>query len=188
MQENISSIILHIPHSGTEFYDDQKEHARTFLDRSKDLIDWYTDELFSPDEENEAVIPVVFPLCRIVCDVERMVDDPLEQSNLGIHYDGHASLKQHGFLGSDNYARTCRYDEYIEHHHKMENLIARHENDLLVIDCHSFSSRPTVLLPDGNLASKSLCHSVSEEKLIPSACCLLAYSSMSSLAISLTER
>ena len=162
-------LILHIPHSGTEFYDNQKPYSEIFLEKAKDLIDWYTDELFSPDAEDERIIPVVFPLCRTACDVERMIDDPLEEKNLGIHYDRHLIKKINGIMsiGYSHYAQISHYEEYIEHHHKMEDLIVKNFNSL-IIDCHSFSSRPTLLLPDSESASKyDICIGYNEDKTKP---------------------
>lgn len=164
-----SHLILHIPHSGTEFYDNQKPHSETFLLKARYLIDWYTDELFSPDAEDEGIIPVVFPLCRTACDVERMIDDPLEEKNLGIHYDGNLLKSRNGIIsiGYSNYAQISHYGEYIEHHHKMEDLIAKN-SDSLIIDCHSFSSRPTLLLPDCESASKyDICIGYNEDRTKP---------------------
>ena len=164
-----SNLILHIPHSGTEFYDNQKPYRETFLEKARDLVDWYTDELFSPDEEDKRIIPVVFPLCRTACDVERMIDDPLEKKNLGINYDGNIFSEWNGVMtiGHSNYAQLCRYDEYIEHHHKMEDLINKHYG-CLVIDCHSFSSRPTLLLPDSESAAKyDICIGYNEDRTRP---------------------
>ena len=115
--DKYSNLILHIPHSGTEFYDNQKPYRETFLEKARDLVDWYTDELFSPDEEDKRIIPVVFPLCRTACDVERMINK---------HY-------------------GC-----------------------LVIDCHSFSSRPTLLLPDCESAAKyDICIGYNEDRTRP---------------------
>ncbi len=163
-------LILHIPHSGTEFYDNQKPFARLFLEKARDLVDWYTDELFSPDEGDKRILPVVFPLCRTACDVERMTDDPLEEKNLGIIYDGGNPLGDRSGIvstGDRNYAQVRRYDEYVGHHHRMENLILSNSGSL-VIDCHSFSSGPTLLLPDSGAASKyDICIGFNEDRTRP---------------------
>ena len=108
-------LFLHIPHSSTRFpektgntfnYEDLNEEERL-------LIDYFTDELFLPDKEEERIYNIVFPFCRLYCDVERMLNDPIEKIGLGISY-----WKSVGKYGSR-----------------------------LLIDCHSFSAKPTLLNP-----------------------------------------
>lgn len=143
------TIILHIPHAGTRFFPDQQLHAETFLRNAEGLIDYFTDELFPPEAPAENIIPVVFPYCRTACDVERLADDPLEQINLGIQYDRWPDRRKHGFLiaQGEEYLSAYTHNEYHRHHRQMEELLSRHPGALL-IDCHSFSSRPSPLLPD----------------------------------------
>jgi len=144
---NMGHLILHIPHSSTRFLSLQGNEVHSRLRKDRDLIDWYTDLLFSPDEWEKNITPVVFSLCRTECDVERMIDDPLEELGLGIHE---------------------REKEYLEHHHKMEDLILSCSYGVMVIDCHSFSSRPTVLLPDKKLAAEyDICIGFNDDKTRP---------------------
>ena len=155
------NIILHIPHAGTDFvYDssirptDSSANPKdpVYIQNAKDVIDWYTDELFAPKTENERILPVVFPYCRTYCDVERMIVDPLEKVNLGICYDGNDWKKKNGFFSHNGKSSGWRDQRpvnklYLDHHYKMSKLLTESFNPLL-IDCHSFSSRPTPIMPD----------------------------------------
>ena len=80
------NILLHIPHSSTSF---PKDSGYTFDDLNADerlLIDYYTDELFLPEQPSSKIESVVFPYCRLYCNVERLINDPLEKEGLGISY------------------------------------------------------------------------------------------------------
>ena len=63
-----------------------RESRFTFDDLDFDerlLIDYYTDELFIPKVASEGIRYAVFPYCRLFCDVERLMNDPLESRGLG---------------------------------------------------------------------------------------------------------
>lgn len=140
-----NKIILHIPHASSSFDFARQEELETVWRRmAEPLIDWYTDELFMPSCHNERVIPIVFDTCRTLVDVERMCHDPLESKGLGITA---YSLLQ-GHKVRESIEEDIRYmKKYLDHHHRLANLLVEHHNSL-IIDCHSFSSRPTVLQPD----------------------------------------
>ena len=87
------NILLHIPHSSSTF---PATSEYTFNDLNRDerlLIDYYTDTLFVPQQETEHVGNAVFPYCRLYCDVERLVNDPLEKYGLGISYRSRVGLR-----------------------------------------------------------------------------------------------
>lgn len=98
-------IIIHTPHAGTilplrfsvpkhgeavKRNNFKREFIRPFYEQ---LTDHYTDKLFSAvavgpyTKMGERIIQISFPYSRLFCDVERLVDDPLEEKGLGIHYD-----------------------------------------------------------------------------------------------------
>lgn len=166
-----SSLILHIPHSGTHFSGARSQHTEILVDNAKDIIDWYTDELFVPENPCNAIIPLVFPMCRTECDVERLVDDPLEAENLGISYDSDPLGPQHGFFNVDgtiirpdtNLARLM-YDAF---HINVWMRLSQNPNPLL-IDCHSFSSRPNALLTDAEMCTKyDICIGYNDDATCP---------------------
>lgn len=172
-----ASIVLHIPHSGTEFFGDDVKYKDTFIQNARSVIDWHTDKLFSPDTENNKITPIVFPFCRTVCDVERMIDDPMEEKNLGICYDSHFLMPTNGFFkieGSKSIERYRMKDislrHYLAHHHKMEDILLQNKGALL-IDCHSFSPHRTVInsedLRDSEISEVDICIGYNEDKSKP---------------------
>lgn len=173
LAETFPTIILHIPHSGTKFPTSLERFDNIFLEKAKDVIDYYTDELFIPDQAPSSIIPVSFEWCRTFCDVERMIDDPLEKKNLGISYDSNFMDDTHGFfqIGEKMYGvlnRDTAERLYVGHHQKVENALLEHPGSL-VIDCHSFSSGPTPLLPDASKAAAyDICIGFNEDRTRPS--------------------
>ena len=141
-----NTIILHIPHASSNFDFAHQEDLKTVWRRmAEPLIDWYTDELFTPSND-ERIIPVIFDTCRTLVDVERMCFDPLEEKGLGI--------TAYPLLPGGNIRNSQEEDirymrKYLDHQHRLANLLVEHHNSLL-IDCHSFSSRPTILQPDAS--------------------------------------
>lgn len=157
-----SGIVLNIPHSSTEL---PKEYLiRDCPDKlihkckkeATDLIDYYTDELFAPEyianELNPIIIPLIFPYCRIICDVERLPDDPLELQGKGIIYKtGKMGKCLQSILPKEN--RDFLLQLYLNYQQKIADQLSifNRQNcfdNLLLIDCHSFSSTSNNLLND----------------------------------------
>lgn len=147
-----NTIILHIPHSSADFSfagkDASNRFGRIWLEQAKDLIDWYTDEIFVPESADSNIIPVIFDTCRTLCDVERMSHDPLEDKGLGITY--YPCLNTD--MGVYNPRLTSEGDikvmqKYLEHQYKLACLLVQHHGSLL-LDCHSFGSKANLLQPD----------------------------------------
>lgn len=149
-----SRIILHVPHSGTQVPESFVRHLLTMpsehvdgvfeiMTFSRPLIDYYTDELFVPKEPSSRICSLVFPYNRVLCDVERLPHDPLETKGYGILYN---------FSSSHQYLRECcqvtSLKVYMEHYLALQRLITDEYDDtqnLLLMDCHSFSARPNAL-------------------------------------------
>ena len=142
------NILLHIPHSSAIFPNESKTRFDNLDYEERLLIDYYTDELFIPTKEDHRISNVVFPYCRLYCDVERLINDPLEKEGLGISYSR--------WVDKDKYSQILRSfstihsvfklyaDFHIEASMKLLALIGSN----LVIDCHSFSSLPNLLNPN----------------------------------------
>jgi N-formylglutamate amidohydrolase len=149
MDAMFESIILHIPHSSSNFdFAGQDRFESLWRRQAEPLIDWYTDELFTPYITDERIIPLIFDTCRTLVDVERMCYDPLENKGLGIT--AYTLLQTNGILYKvrESQEEDIRYmKKYLDHQHKLAHLLVDHPNSLL-IDCHSFSSKPTILQPD----------------------------------------
>ena len=160
------TIILHIPHASSNFdFAGQDHMTPIWQSLAEPLIDWYTDELFIPSCHDERVIPVVFDICRTLIDVERMCDDPLEEKGLGITA---YPLLQGGDVRNSQEEDIRYMKKYLDHQHYLAHLLVEHHNSLL-IDCHSFSSRPTILQPDvSKNQDVDICIGFNEDKTRPS--------------------
>ena len=133
--KTFKNIVLNIPHSSTlGIFDENFGWPRNahFLNEVHKLTDWYTDFIFHSNDE--AVVPVVFPLSRVVCDAERLPNDPLEADGQGIVY---TRLK--GFRREVSESAKALMMEAYERH---QSNLAEHilpGNQTVIIDCHSFS-------------------------------------------------
>ena len=156
-QAPYSSIVLHVPHAKSGLPDDIRQALAAtpsvnhlLQDRSSSYIDWFTDKLFVPSTPYPRIHSIVFPWCRIYCDVERLPHDSLEAKGLGISMFRLGCLKNN----ADSFRTRC-YRDYMAHQRSVEDLLMKcskegrtSQNDyppVLLIDCHSFSSDPTEL-------------------------------------------
>lgn len=140
-----NNLLLHVPHSSTSFPVESKVCFNDLDDEERLLIDYYTDDLFIPEQTVEKIDAVVFPYCRLFCDVERLVNDPLEKDGLGISY-----LR---WVDEDRYSKTLRsfssmssaFKLYSDFHTETSLKLIEARGNTLLIDCHSFSSVPNLL-------------------------------------------
>lgn len=185
------ALVLNIPHASTnipeEFMPPQMWHNRAsskrkYQEHARPLIDYYTDELFSV--EDKRINPIVFDLCRTLCDVERMVNDPLEADGYGIVC---SQVMRH-----DPGATKCSVDydpaqyrqnqslllRYLDYQHRLAKTIVKasydkqslHPNSVLLIDCHSFSSMPTALCDPGPEDEQvDICIGYNDDSTLPAA-------------------
>ena len=133
-------LLLHIPHSSTSF---PEESGYTFDDLNNDerlLIDYYTDELFLPEQPSANIESVVFPYCRLYCDVERLINDPLEKEGLGISYlrRTYNPTQQPRFFSTLQSA----FPLYADHHSLVAKKLVSMGDGTLLIDCLT-AIRPT---------------------------------------------
>jgi N-formylglutamate deformylase len=140
--------VLHIPHSSRRIPTDERQ-AIYLDDAALDtellrMTDAYTDELF-PITKVEAG-RVIFPLSRLVCDVERFpsdVDEPMTARGMGVVY-VRTSFGDVLRAKPDASHRQALLDEwYWPHHAKLEravNDVVSHSGACLIVDCHSFAS------------------------------------------------
>lgn len=139
------SILLHIPHSSDAFPEESKYTWNDLDDEERLLIDYYTDELFIPKDESTQIRSVVFPYCRLYCDTERLINDPLEKEGLGIRY--RWGLTEHNERHTIFYfsKKNEAYDLYINFHADVSKKLVAMGDGTLLIDCHSFSNFPNRL-------------------------------------------
>lgn len=147
-----SHLVIHTPHAGKGLpvASDGNYYASCFKknnirDFAYILTDHFTDKLFSTDLPS--VTQINFEYSRVFCDVERLINDPLEEKGLGICY----NLKRYVALDMEKPIWSKSKEEsmnlYHEHHRALANAIR--ENTLL-LDCHSFSEYDNVLCPNAH--------------------------------------
>jgi hypothetical protein len=98
---------------------------RKVLDR---WTDWHTDILFASSRDE--VMTFVYPLSRMYCDIERLVDDPMEDKGQGITY--------RSIDGCIRELNKASLDEIYQSYWDARQMfydIAK-EQDTLIIDCH----------------------------------------------------
>ena len=148
-------IILHVPHSSIQF---PEYSGYDFNDLDRDerlLIDYYTDELFIPRYQLKHIDSVVFPYCRLFCDVERLVRDPLEEEGLGISYS-----RIHSYSTLPESFRL-----YADFHALVSKKIVDCSGSTLLIDCHSFSNLPNLL--NSNPPDIDICRGYNDDDTCP---------------------
>lgn len=140
-------MILHIPHSSTkipnEYLNDYLLSPQELQAEILTMTDHFTDDLFDWPSWDRAV----FPVSRLLVDVERFEDDANEsmaQRGMGVLYEKGSQL-----LPLRHKASPARREEllnryYRSHHKKLEKMVdysLYKRNKALVIDCHSFNER-----------------------------------------------
>lgn len=150
--------LLHIPHSSTII---PKEFRLSFVsdpdENLRFMTDWYTDELF------DIPMPkIVFPVSRLICDVERFRDDSTEEMSLR----GMGVCYTHGYDGNPLRCFNAKEKEYIlrrwydPHHTRLAATVDDHlekYGECTVIDCHSFSARPLPYEPNRSPNRPNIC-------------------------------
>jgi N-formylglutamate deformylase len=144
--------VLHIPHSSQRVPEEQRQTIllddEALNNELLRITDTYTDELF-PVTLVEAG-RVVFPLSRLVCDVERFPvdkDEPMALRGMGVIYT-RTSMGDVLRASPDAAERQDLMDRwYWPHHSTLERLardVVARSGGCLIVDCHSF---PSVTLP-----------------------------------------
>src|SRR5262249_11274561 len=112
------------------------------------MTDAYTDELFPPTPVEAG--RVIFPITRLVCDVERFPsddDEPMADRGMGVIYT-RTSMGDVLRAPPNPSLRKSLLDRwYWPHHSNLErvvNDVVTRSGCCLIIDCHSF---PSVALP-----------------------------------------
>jgi N-formylglutamate amidohydrolase len=125
------------------------------------MTDAFTDSLFptTPFEADR----VVFRVSRLICDVERFpedADEPMAARGMGAVYvamsDG-SPLRRN--LSPSERARIMR-QWYDPHHAALTSAVDRvigEGHSCLIVDCHSFSSRPLPHEPDQEPGRPDIC-------------------------------
>jgi N-formylglutamate amidohydrolase len=145
-------VVLHIPHASRHVPPEERQAiGLDDAELNNELLrmtDAYTDELF-PLTRVEAG-RVVFPISRLICDVERFPsdeDEPMASRGMGVIYT-RTSMRQTLRAQPDPTTRQSLLERwYWPHHSKLErtvNDVVARLGACLIVDCHSF---PSVALP-----------------------------------------
>lgn len=140
-------IIIHIPHSAVFIPEEIKEN---FLIVQNELeyellvmTDWYTDELFRHPKVGYQKSTV----SRLVFDPERFRDDemePMAERGMGVVYT-RTSSGSTLMNATDEYKERILHDYYDVYHelfnNKVDSILYQY-NKCLIIDAHSFPSKP----------------------------------------------
>ena len=142
----MNNILIHIPHSS---YFIPKEYKELFYLSEKELLqeqlkmtDSYTNELF----DIKSAEKIIFPISRIVCDVERFRDEKAEEmtkQGMWVCYTKTSDLQPLKKVIKNHKSEVLK-NYYDTHHYMFENTIGQilKTNDkCFIIDAHSFSSK-----------------------------------------------
>ncbi len=155
------SIFIHIPHSSTAI---PKQYRADILltdeELQKELLamtDLYTDEIFPADKPR-----LVFPVSRLICDVERFrnnSDEVMAERGMGAVYINNHQLKPLRLF--DEVKRDRILNQYYDSHHQeftnqVRDILER-DGNCLIIDAHSFSGIPLPYEMDQNDVRPDIC-------------------------------
>ena len=151
-------ILLHIPHSSTVIPEEYKtDFIADLSDELRFMTDWYTDDLF-----DYPATKLVFPISRLVCDVERFRDNNREE----MYQRGMGACYTHGFAGTRiRYLFPEKEEQilrrwYDPHHNAFSNMTAEkleRYGVCLIIDCHSFHASPLPYELDKRVERPDIC-------------------------------
>ncbi len=143
-------ILLHIPHSSLSIPKTVRDKlCISDAELERELLrmtDRYTDILF--DLPTITSHSIIYPVSRLIVDPERFEDDekePMAAVGMGVIY---TATSQKTLLRArpDERERTELLDAYYHpHHRRFTEAVAELLNEAgqaLIIDCHSFASRP----------------------------------------------
>ena len=160
----MSGFIFHVPHASTAFPPGEREKLLLGdADLSEELLrltDTGTDRIFLP-AMGEGDLAVVFPWSRLLVDVERFREhgrEPMAARGMGAVYERTSVGRPLRPSGVDPEPLLARY--YDPHHHRLAaataSMIAAHGH-AIIIDCHSFPTRPLPCDLDQNPERPQVC-------------------------------
>ena len=132
-ERSYDNIVLHIPHASVGGLGVAKWDKKVALMKEvRKWTDWFTDVIFVPDDQS-GVKSVVADYSRYVVDVERLLDDPMNEIGQGIIYTKFNGL-QRTISDEEQLGMIAYYYSYIK---QLKSMLNEHS---LLIDCHSFPS------------------------------------------------
>lgn len=141
---------IHIPHSSTympiRLLKQFKLSLGELAEEKSVMVDHYTDDLFRIDAN--LAERIVFPVCRLVVDPERFLDDskePMADLGMGAIYTKTADGRELRRKLSDDERKRLIQQFYLPHQKKVSDTLERafiQNGKCLLIDCHSFPNKP----------------------------------------------
>jgi N-formylglutamate deformylase len=160
-----TNILLHIPHSSPLIPPEERAQLavddRTLTIELLRMTDAFTDDLFAPTPFEAA--RVVFPISRLVCDVERFLDDaeePMATRGMGaVYVRTTEGLPLRNHLVASERARIidCWYRPHHQRLTQSVDALITAGKSCIIVDCHSFSSRPLPHEPDQDPDRPDIC-------------------------------
>jgi len=129
-----AKLILAIPHAVRRFQAELWSDPKLVEADANRWTDWYTDELFAVERNGHRIAAVIGEVSRFDCDLERLIDDPLEVEGRGILYRTSHSQATRSLT-------AAQQEDFLRHwYHYRERLRRELVPQGLLIDCHSFPS------------------------------------------------
>jgi N-formylglutamate deformylase len=174
-------MIFHIPHSSKKIPENICPLLLTGDDLRQELImmtDAYVDELFAGCATADDM-SLVFPISRLVVDVERFADDCKESMarvGMGVIYTrtSKGNLLRYALTVAEREKLLTTY--YTPHHERLTKAVnqeLQRDSSALIMDCHSFSSIPLQHEPVQELKRPEICIGT-DEVHTPQALCEVA--------------
>lgn len=160
----MSGLIFHVPHASTAFPPGERERLilkdHELADELLRLTDAATDRLFLA-AMGEGDLAVVFPWSRLLVDVERFRDpeqEPMAARGMGAVYELTSRGRR---LRPEGFDPEPLLREFYDRHHRelaaaTTRMLADHGR-AVIIDCHSFPSRPLPCDLDQNPERPQIC-------------------------------
>lgn len=143
----MKNILIHIPHRSYAIPNEYKElfylNDNELFQEQLKMTDSYTNELFDVD----GIQKLIFPISRIVCDVERFrneEDEEMTKQGMWVCYTKTSDCEP--LKKVDNKHKQEILHKYYDNHHynfekQVEQILEQYKK-CLIIDSHSFSSKP----------------------------------------------
>ena len=160
-------IVVHVPHAAIAVPEDVRPTIclsdEELQHELLKMTDWHTDILFQVPKEAATATTIFFPVSRLVVDPERFVDDdrePMAAKGMGAVYtrtsDGKALRGELSGHERQRLLAAYYYPHQARARDAVQAALADHGKCLLV-DAHSFSSKPLPHEPDQTLDRCQIC-------------------------------
>lgn len=168
--------VIHVPHSSTHI---PREYRQSFVKEKipheiEVMTDWFCDELF-----DVGAGLVIFPISRLVCDVERFRDDKDEimaKRGMGAVYTSCSDLSPLRIINAEEKEKILKR-LYDVHHKRFENAVDKKlqkYGKCLIVDGHSFYPTPLPYELDKSPDRADFCIGTSEFHTPKAVTCAIA--------------